>query len=157
MVVVFELDVGRLYAPGPLDIDGVRAVDHDLGDAVVGQQRLDGSKAEDLGHDLFEQALAVIPAQHQVFLRQHGIVHLFDRLPHLVCLGDVHLGIKLGEQLVVDAALQILIGVPDRRHRLAADAQILKPRRSGRAGGCCARLILRLLSGQLLSLFDPFQ
>ena len=38
--------------PGALDVDPVEAVDHHLGDGVVGEERLDRAVAEDVGRDL---------------------------------------------------------------------------------------------------------
>ena len=45
VLVVAEGDVDLLDAAGTLDVDALRAVDHDLGDARVGQQGLDGPEA----------------------------------------------------------------------------------------------------------------
>ena len=56
VVVVLERDVGQLELAGALDVDLARAVDHDLGDALVAQQRLERAEADDLVGDLLEHA-----------------------------------------------------------------------------------------------------
>ena len=59
VVVVVELDVAQQQPALPLEVDLLRAVDHDLGDGRVLQQRLDGPEADDVGGQLLEQALAL--------------------------------------------------------------------------------------------------
>ena len=44
LVLVDELDVGQDDLAAHLDVDVVAAVDHDLGDSVIADQRLDGPK-----------------------------------------------------------------------------------------------------------------
>ena len=55
---------------GPLDVDVVRAVDHDLGDRVVEQERLDRPEARDLVDDLLDEG--------QSFGTRHGEAALAD-------------------------------------------------------------------------------
>ena len=105
MVIVLKLDVGALDPAGTLEIYSVGTVDHDFSQGVVRQQGLDRAIAQNLGHDLLQEALAVSPAQDQVFLGEQRIVHLFNGLAHLFRLGHVDLGIQFGEQLAVNAAL----------------------------------------------------
>ena len=59
MVVVDEACVSRLDLPVALDEDAVEAVDHYLGDGVVGQEPLERAVAEDVGRDLLDQALTI--------------------------------------------------------------------------------------------------
>ena len=61
--VVGEPDGGVVQAALPLDPDLVGAVDHDLGDRVVGQQPLDRAVAEDVGRDLLRQRVALVAGQ----------------------------------------------------------------------------------------------
>ena len=42
--------------PAALDVDLARAVDHDFGDRLVAQQRLERAEADDLVGDLLEHA-----------------------------------------------------------------------------------------------------
>ena len=58
--VVVEAHVRLVQAALALDPDVVRAVDHDLGDAVVGQQPLERPVAEDVVGDLGGEPLAVV-------------------------------------------------------------------------------------------------
>ena len=67
VVVVVELDVAQQQAALALEVDLLGAVDHDLGDGRVVEQRLDRAEADDVGGQLLEQALLLGPRQDQVF------------------------------------------------------------------------------------------
>ncbi len=68
VLVVAESGGRLLDASGALDIDAVRAIDHDLGDGVVGEERLDGAEAGDLVDDALDQALTLIACESEVLL-----------------------------------------------------------------------------------------
>ncbi len=69
VLVVAERDGDLLDAARALDVDLVWAVDHDLGDGRVGQQRLDGAEAGDLVDHALDQPLALIAGQADVMVR----------------------------------------------------------------------------------------
>ena len=51
--------VDALDLAGALDVDVARAVDHDLGDGLVGQERFERSEARDLADELLDEAFAL--------------------------------------------------------------------------------------------------
>src|SRR3546814_13296557 len=59
-LLVGEVDRGDLELAVLLDVDRTGAVHHDLGDGVVGEQRLDRSVAEQVGRDDVDQSLALV-------------------------------------------------------------------------------------------------
>ena len=90
-----------------LDVDVVRAVDHDLGDGVVAQERLERAVAEDVVGDLARDLGALLAGQRRLVERE-GLRHrLADALGELAVVG---LGAReqpraeAGDDLVVDAA-----------------------------------------------------
>ena len=60
VLVVAEGDVRALDATGSLDVHLERAVDHDLGDARVGQERLDRPEAGNLVDDALDQTRPLV-------------------------------------------------------------------------------------------------
>ena len=60
VLVVQEGAIDALDLPAPLDVDLVRAVDHDLGDRVVGEEGLERPEAADLADQLLDQAQALV-------------------------------------------------------------------------------------------------
>ena len=59
--LVLEADVGFHHAAGALDVDVVEAVDHDVADGGILEQRLQRAEAEDLVEDLLDELLALAP------------------------------------------------------------------------------------------------
>ena len=59
MVLVLEPDIGLDHAAAALDVDVVEAVDHDVADGRVLEQRLERAQAEDFVEDLLDDALAL--------------------------------------------------------------------------------------------------
>ena len=96
-------------APGPLDVDRVGAVDHDLGDVGVAQVGLERAVAEDVVGDLLGDAGAVGDGQRRLVLGEH----LLQRLAHLLLelgLGEprvVELGAEVVQQRLVHRALEV--------------------------------------------------
>src|SRR6202162_5280825 len=68
MLVVVELDVGKMKLAAFLDVDLMRAVDHDVGYGFLAQQRVQWPEAEQLVFDLLHQAIAIdIGQQASIF------------------------------------------------------------------------------------------
>ena len=84
--LVAEPGVDRVELAGALDEDVVGAVDHDLGDLRVAQQRLERAVAEDLVGDLLGDAGAVGVRERRLL----GVDGLLQRLAHLG--GELGLG-----------------------------------------------------------------
>ena len=84
--LVGEPRVDRVDLARPLHEDVVRAVDHDLGDLRVTQQRLERAVAEDLVGDLLRDPGAVGVRERRLL----GVDRLLERLPHLG--GELGLG-----------------------------------------------------------------
>ena len=94
VLVVAEGDVHLLDLAGALDVDLVGAVDHDLGDRRVRQQRLDGPEAGDLVGNLVDEPQTLVPGQAEpvvpdVLIDEHGQVAV-----HRCGIGQVELGGK---------------------------------------------------------------
>ncbi len=58
VLVAQEHAVDALDLAGALDVDVAGTVDHDLGDRLVGQERLERSETGDLADELLDEALA---------------------------------------------------------------------------------------------------
>ena len=65
VLVVEEVRVDPLDLAAALDVEVVRAVDHDLGDRLVGEQRLERSEARDLADQLLDQALPLVAGDRE--------------------------------------------------------------------------------------------
>ena len=107
LVVEVALDLDQPAAA--LDVDAVRAVDHDLGEVGVAQERLDRAVAEDVVGDLLGDPGPLGGGQQDV-LGLHGLLQ--GALDHVLelglgQLGVVQLGPELLEQGVVDLGLEV--------------------------------------------------
>ena len=93
-----------------LQPDAVVAVDHDLGDVRVAQERLDRSVAQDVVADLLGDPGPVAAAQRPVLRAEHVGEDLADLGVELVLVhvGVVEMRTHLLQQLDVDAALELL-------------------------------------------------
>ena len=130
VVVVLEDDVRELEAAAALDVDLARAVDHDLRDRLVAEQRLQRTETDDLVGDLLEHPDALGAGQGEAFLVDDLAEDLFDLAPDLDLVGQVELGI----QVLDDPALDPELDVPERLpHRALAREPALRGRR-GRLG-----------------------
>ena len=106
---------GRLVElAAALDPDVVRAVAHDLGDRVVGEQALERPVAEDVVEDLRREALAILAGdaglvvQEPAHVRGHAVAELVgvdgdveELRPELGDDAHVHAVLQLGERLLV--------------------------------------------------------
>ena len=99
-----------------LDVDLVRAVDHDLGDGLVVEQRLNRTEGQDVGGDRFEEARALDPGEEHPLVVEQLVEHPFDPPAHLDVPPTSWRGVKLGHQAPLEAALQLpqIRGAPGR-------------------------------------------
>ena len=112
--------------PDSLDVDLARAVDHDLGDALVAQERLERAEADDLVGDLLEHPDPLGAGQGEAFLVDDLAEDLLDLAADLDLVGQVELGVEVLD----DAALDPELDVPER---LADRALGHEPRWAGAA------------------------
>ncbi len=80
VLLVRELQVGLVEPAATLDEDRVGAVDHDLGDLRVAQERLERAVAQDVVDDLLADARAVARGQRPLRLREHRLDGVEDVL-----------------------------------------------------------------------------
>ena len=110
VVVVLEDDVRQLELAGALDVDLARAVDHDLGDGLVAQERLERAEADDLVGDLLEHPDALGAGQGEALLVDDLAEDLLDLAADLDLVGQVELRV----QVLDDPALDPELDVPER-------------------------------------------
>ena len=79
------------------------------------QKRLQRPISQNLRNDLLEQTLSLRPAENDLLVSQDRVEHVLDRAPNLSRPGDVHRRIQFRDQFVLDARLEIHIGVAGRR------------------------------------------
>ena len=143
MLVRFEDGVRTIDLSTALDVDVLSPVHHDLSNSGVGQKRFQRPQAQYLRDDLLKQPLSLRPTEDNVLVSQDVVVHLLNRATHLIRLGDIHRRIQIRDQLILDACLEVQIGVLSGRCWPAPHAQLGHPRRSRR--------------GHLLFFLNPFQ
>ncbi|RYZ47949.1 MAG: NADH-quinone oxidoreductase subunit NuoG, partial [Sphingobacteriales bacterium] len=103
--VVAETDIGQLHLAADLDEHPARAIDHDVGDIVARQQRLERPIAEDVVDDVLDEHV-LLGHRHRHVLDRH---QFGDDVPDLFgCL----LGVQLGQLRQIDRVDQ---GVEDDR------------------------------------------
>ena len=81
--------------PASLDVDLARAVDHDLGDALVTQERLERTQADDLVGDLLQHPDALGTGEGEALLVHGAAEDLLDLAAHLDLVGQVELGVQV--------------------------------------------------------------
>ncbi len=130
VLVVLERHVGELQPALTLDVHLLRTVDHDLGDGLVAEERLQRAKAQDLVGDLLEHPDPLGAGEGQALLVGDLPEELLDLAPDLHLVREVQLGVELVDQAVLDAVLRLAEGLAGRqRTREAA-----RRRRRARAG-----------------------
>ncbi len=80
--IVAETDIGQLDLAADFDEASRRAIDHDVGDVVAREQRLERPEAQDVVADVVEQIFLLGDRQHQILDRDdlvHDIANLFPR------------------------------------------------------------------------------
>ena len=139
VVVVLEDDVGQLELAAALDVDLARAVDHDLGDGLVAQERLERPEADDLVGDLLEHPDPLGAGEGEAFLVDDLAEDLLDLAPDLDLVGQVELRIQVLDDPVLDPELD----VPERLADGGLGRQPLRRRRR------CGRLAAGRTAGRL--------
>ena len=91
VLIVLESHVGQLDLAAALDVDLARAVDHDFSDALVAQERLERTKADDLVGDLLEHARALGAGEGEALSVECPTERLLDLTPNLDLVGQVEL------------------------------------------------------------------
>ena len=114
VVVVLERDVGQLQLAGTLDVDLARAVDHDFRDALVTQQGLERTEADDLIGDLLQHPDALGAGEGETLLLDDLAEDLLDLAPDLDLVGQVELGVQVLDDPLLDAELGVPERLPDR-------------------------------------------
>jgi hypothetical protein len=109
VLVVAELHVRQLDAARALDVDAVGAVDEDVADRLVLQQRLERAEAERLVHHVVHQPLLVVAVEQALL----ALAQLADDDADLVADGvrrQRHqvLHVQPLDELLVDADLHLL-------------------------------------------------
>jgi hypothetical protein len=108
--VIPKTNIGQLEQAVAFYVDLLIAVDQNVGDGWVLQQRLERPQAKYLVEDLFGDLLAFERAKQRLFAVDEGD----DGLPHLatnplVVNGGERLEIDLLQQLAVQRELQLLV------------------------------------------------
>ena len=122
--VVAEADVGQLDLAADFDEDRAGAVDHDVGDVVARQQRLERAVAEDVVADVLEQVFLLGDRHHDVLDRDDLVDDVADFLARRI-------GVELGELRQID-------GVDQRAEDRGLDLVIVSERRVSVAIGAAA-------------------
>ena len=97
--VVGEADAGHLHLAADLDVGRARAVDHDVGDVVARQQRLERAVAENVVTDVLEQLLLLGD-------RHHHVLDLDDLADDVADLLARRRRVELGELRQIDGVDQ---------------------------------------------------
>jgi hypothetical protein len=93
--VVAEADVGQLDLAADFDEDRAGAVDHDVGDVVARQQRLERAVAEHVVADVVEQVFLLGDRHHDVLDRDDLVDDVADFLARRI-------GVELGQLRQID-------------------------------------------------------
>src|SRR5438093_287644 len=107
VVVVLEDHVRELELARALDVHLARAVHHDFGDALVAEERLERSEADDLVRDLLEHPDALGAGEGEPFLVDDLAEDLLDLTTHLDLVRQVELGVEVLDDPVLDAELNV--------------------------------------------------
>ena len=108
MRLVREADGRLVELAAALDPDVVRAVAHDLGDRVVGEQALERPVAEDVVEDLGRQAFAILTRDARLVVQEPAHVRGYAVAELVRIDGDVEeLRAELGDDAHVDAVLEL--------------------------------------------------
>ena len=99
--------------PRALDVDLARAVDHDFRDALVTEQRLERTEADDLVGDLLEHPDALGAGEGEALLVDDLAEDLLDLAPDLDLVGQVELGVQVLDDALLDAELGVAERLPD--------------------------------------------
>ena len=92
---VAETDIGQLDLAADFDEASRRSIDHDVGDVVAREQRLERTEAEDVVADIVEQIFLLGDRQHQVLDRDDLVHDVPNLLPRAF-------GIEFGQRGEID-------------------------------------------------------
>jgi hypothetical protein len=115
-----------LDLPGPLDVEVAWAIDHDLGDRLVEEERIEWPEAPDLADQLLDQARTFVVRHGEPVCADDPIDDHLDPGLELRRIGDVEQQVEGAHDLVLEAkpdlAQQLLprcylSGVPRSRSR----------------------------------------
>src|SRR3954466_16202636 len=129
LLIVAESDSGSLDAAGDFDEHGAGAVDHDVGDIVARQQRLERTVTEHVVADVVEQFLLLGDRHHDILDRND----LVDDVANFLARG---FAVELGELREIDRLDQ---GAEDRRLDLIVGVGTPRLDRSDRRRRSCGR------------------
>ena len=121
--VVDELGVRDRQLAAALDVDLVRAVDHQLGHGLVAQERLERAVAEDVVGDLAGDLRALLARQRRLVdgeRLRHGLAHALGQLAVVAAGVREQARPEARDDLVVDARLELGERVDDPVRRLLA-------------------------------------
>ena len=107
-----NVDVGEFELAAALDVDLLRPVDHDVGDGLVGDQRLERAEPQHVGEQRLDEFALLGEVELDFGLGQQlldpaGQLRLERRARHLGRRGDVH--------VFEDERLDLRLGRLDRR------------------------------------------
>ena len=125
LLVVAEADAGLLNLAADFDVDRARAVDHDVGDIVAREQRLERPVAEHVVADVVEQIL-LLGDRHDDILDRDDFV---DDVADFFARG---IGIELGQLTEIDRLDQ---GAEDRALGLVVGSERRESTAEGIFGG----------------------
>ena len=112
MLIVAKRDIGQFELAAALDIDLLRAVDHDVGDALVGDQRFERPEPEHVGDQRFDELALLDEVQLYLGLGEQ----LLDPAGQLRLEGGPrHLGRRGNVHVFEDQRLDLRLGRLDRR------------------------------------------
>ena len=95
MLIVAKDDIGQFELAAAFDIDLLRSVDHDVADALVGEQRFERAEPEHVGDQQFDELALLGEVQlylglGEQFLDPAGQLRLEGGARHFGRRGDVH-------------------------------------------------------------------
>ena len=93
--------------PLALEVDLARAVDHDFGDALVAQERLERAKTDDLVGDLLEHARPLGAGEGEALRVERTAEGLLDLAPDLDLVRQVELRVEVLDDALLDAELGV--------------------------------------------------
>ena len=153
VLVVEEVAVDPLDLAAALDVEVARAVDHDLGDRLVGEQRIERPEAADLADQLLGQVLALVMGHRESVDADDALDDRIDLDPELLRILDIEQRIEgdhdFGLEAQPDLVQQVLAGM-DRGRRRGHD------RDRGRRDDDLDRAVVQR-AGALLCLLDPLE
>ena len=141
MLVALEGHVRELELAFSLDVAAERTVDHDLGDRVVLQQRLDRTESEDLIEDGLEHLLTLDARDDHAFLVDELVEHLLDARADRFRVREIEARVEVVDDPRLELDADVAVGVARRRGALGERSLGRRLGRAarGRWGARCRR------------------